>query len=35
MQLGVSQDGGPCGQWADGPGGQPVIEITGRHAASS
>lgn len=35
LRLGVSQDGGPCGQWADGPGGQPVIEMTGRHPPSS
>jgi phytanoyl-CoA hydroxylase len=35
LQLGVSQSGGPCGQWADGPGGRPVIEMTGRHPASN
>lgn len=34
MRLDVSQSGGPCGQWADGPGGRPVIEMTGRHPAS-
>lgn len=28
LRLGVSADGGPCGQWADGPGGQPVIQMT-------
>ena len=25
LRLGVSQDGGRCGEWADGPGGRPVI----------
>jgi phytanoyl-CoA hydroxylase len=35
LRLAVSEDGGRCGEWADGPGGRPVIEITGRHAASS
>ena len=30
LRLGVSQDGGRCGEWADGPGGRPVIEMTGR-----
>jgi len=34
VRLGVSQSGGPCGQWADGPGGRPVIEMTGRHSPS-
>jgi phytanoyl-CoA hydroxylase len=35
LRLGVSQDGGPCGEWADdGPGGRPVIQMTGRHPAS-
>jgi phytanoyl-CoA hydroxylase len=33
LPLEVSEDGGPCGQWADGPGGQPVIQMTGRHRA--
>ena len=28
LRLEVSQDGGPCGQWIDGPGGQPVIQMT-------
>jgi hypothetical protein len=31
----VSQDGAPCGEWADGPGGRPVIQMTGRHPADS
>ena len=31
LRLGVSQDGAPCGEWADGPGGRPVIQMTGRH----
>ncbi len=35
LRLGVSQDGGRCGEWADGPGGGPVIEMTGRHPAGS
>jgi phytanoyl-CoA hydroxylase len=35
LRLGVSDSGGPCGRWAGGPGGRPVIEMTGRHAASS
>jgi phytanoyl-CoA hydroxylase len=35
LRLGVSLDGGSCGQWADGPGGQPVIEMTASHPASS
>ena len=35
LRLGVSEDGGPCGEWADGPGGRPVIQTTGRHPASS
>ena len=35
LRLGVSQDGGPCGEWADGHGGRPVIQMTGRHPASS
>ena len=34
LRLEVSQDGGPCGQWADGPGGRPVIQMTGPHPAS-
>lgn len=34
-QLGVSGGGGPCGEWADGPSGKPVIEMTGRHTAGS
>ena len=35
LRLGVSQDGSPCGEWADGPGGRPVIQMTGRHPAGS
>jgi len=35
LRLGVSPDGGPCGQWVDGPGGQPAIQMTGPHPASS
>ena len=34
LRLAVSEDGGRCGEWADGPGGRPVIEMTGRHPAS-
>ena len=34
LRLGVSEDGGRCGEWADGPGGRPMIEMTGRHPAS-
>jgi phytanoyl-CoA hydroxylase len=35
LRLGVSEGGGPCGQWAGGPGGRPVIEMTGLHPDSS
>jgi phytanoyl-CoA hydroxylase len=35
LQLGVSRDGGPCGQWADSPSGRPVIQMTGQHPAGS
>ena len=35
LRLGVSEDGGRCGEWADGPGGRPTIQMTGRHPASS
>ncbi|MBO0822635.1 MAG: phytanoyl-CoA dioxygenase family protein [Actinobacteria bacterium] len=35
LRLGVSEGGGPCGEWTDTPDGDPVIEMTGRHAASS
>lgn len=34
LRLVVSAGGGPCGEWADGPGGQPVIQMTGQHPAS-
>ena len=34
LRLAVSESGGPCGEWADGPDGRPVIEMTGRHPAS-
>jgi hypothetical protein len=34
LRLAVSEDGGRCGEWADGPGGRPTIQITGRHPAS-
>jgi phytanoyl-CoA hydroxylase len=34
IQLGVSESGGPCGEWADSRDGRPVIEMTGRHPAS-
>lgn len=33
LRLEVSEDGGQCGEWADGPGGRPTIQMTGRHPA--
>ena len=35
LRLGVSEEGGPCGEWADGPDGRPVIRMTERHPTSS
>jgi phytanoyl-CoA hydroxylase len=33
LRLGVSEDGGRCGEWADGPGRRPAIQMTGWHPA--